>query len=147
MRELTTASFLITSASLSAQELERRLGLKPDDVWRLGDRRGTFSVQETVHGFILESKSSSHSSIEDHISAMLRRLEPFAEKIAALGDQVKVRLHCELHRKSSPSLYLERDAIRWLGVMGARLDIDVMILGDSSSGAPAAKEEKPAAGS
>ena len=145
MRESTVLTFTIKSATLSAKQIQDALGLAPDETWALGDRRGAFGTREETHGFVLESKAPRHASVEEHIGTMLRRLEPYAEKIAALCPQSTIRLHCELHRSSGASLTVGRDDMRWLGVMGAKLDVDVVVArgsGPVASGSAAKEPEK-----
>lgn len=128
MRDKTIVTFKITSATLTPQDLEARLGIKPDECWRAGDPRGTFAAIEKQHGYVLESKAPVSVSAEDHVKAMIQRLAPCAQKIGEIAPHATIQLTCELHRKASPSLYLDRDDLRWLGVMGARLDVDVFII-------------------
>jgi hypothetical protein len=69
---------------------------------------------------------------------MLRRLAPYAQKIGALAGEAVIEMSCIVHRRTVPPLKFERDDLRWLGVMGARLDVDIFILNE-----PAADKKKP----
>ena len=135
-REQTAVLFKIHSASLSAQEIQARTGLAPDESWKIGDARGPFGAVEKMHGFVLESKVRMQDSLDDHIKGMLKRLSPHAQKIGALANEAKIELCCMVHRKVAPALKFERDDLRWLGVMGARLDIDIYILSEPPKPAP-----------
>ncbi|MDE2490268.1 MAG: DUF4279 domain-containing protein [Elusimicrobia bacterium] len=141
-REQTSVVFKISSASLSARELETRLGLKPDLSWKAGEARGAFGAVEKLHGFVLESDRPAQNELGDHLKAMLKRLAPHAQKIGALAKDATIEMTCQVHRKSGPRLRFDRDDLRWLGVMGARLDVDVFILVDKP--APAAAPKPPA---
>jgi hypothetical protein len=59
-----------------------------------------------------------------------------------LANEAQIEMSCTVHRKIAPALRFQRDDLRWLGVMGARLDIDIYILHEaqkpSSSGAAGA---------
>ncbi|HXT02338.1 MAG TPA: DUF4279 domain-containing protein [Elusimicrobiota bacterium] len=129
-REQTVVTFNIFSAKLTAQDIEARTGLKPDDFWKTGDVRGAFGAKEKEHGFILQSKSRITDSLDDHLKEMIKRLAPYAQKIGALAGECKIEMSCQIHRKQGPRLKFERDDLRWLGVMGARLDVDVHILNE-----------------
>ncbi|MFI5360505.1 MAG: DUF4279 domain-containing protein [Elusimicrobiota bacterium] len=129
-REQTAVRFKISSATLSAADIQARTGLAPDESWKIGDARGAFSAVEKQHGFVLESKVRVQDSLDDHIQAMLKRLAPHAQKIGTLANEAKIELSCMIHRKAAPALKFERDDLRWLGVMGARLDIDIFILSE-----------------
>jgi hypothetical protein len=131
-REQTAVRFKISSATLSALDVQSRTGLAPDESWKIGEARGTFGAVEKLHGFVLESKARMQDSLPDHIQAMLKRLAPHAQQIGALANEAVIELSCIIHRKAAPALKFERDDLRWLGVMGARLDIDIFILQESA---------------
>jgi len=137
MKESTTVRFLITSATLSAVEVQNRLGLAPDESWKAGDKRGPFAAVEKFHGFVLESKAPMNASFDEHVKIMLKRVAPYAQKIGALSGEAVIELLCKVHRKTGPMLRFERDDLRWLGVMGARLDVDVFILVEPPAAKPA----------
>lgn len=138
LREQTAVTFRILSATLSAADIAARTGLTADETWKLGDARGRFGNVEKKHGFVLESKTLFSASLDDHIKAMLKRLAPAAQKIGALVNEASIEFVCTVHRKQAPMLRFERDDLRWLGVMGARLDVDIFVLNDPAARAPAA---------
>ena len=74
---------------------------------------------------------------------MLKRVAPQAQKIGALANEAKIEMACMVHRKIAPALKFERDDLRWLGVMGARLDIDIYILNEQQK--PSLFGSQPAA--
>ncbi len=129
-KEQTAVRFKISSASLSPQDLEARLGLTPDDSWKAGTARGAFGAVEKLHGFVLDSALPVTQALDAHVKAMLKRLSPYAQKIGALGADALVEFVCTVHRERGPRLKFERDDLRWLGVMGARLDVDVFIVAE-----------------
>lgn len=133
MREQTSIRFKITSPTMSAADVQARTGLVPDETWKVGDARGHFGNIEKQHGFVLDSKAPITSSLDDHVKAMLKRLAPYAQKIGALGGDAKIEFSCIVQRKQAPALRFERDDLRWLGVMGARLDVDVILISDAYS--------------
>ena len=118
--------------------------MAPDESWKIGDARGPFGAVEKMHGFVLESKVRMQDSLDDHIKAMLRRVAPHAQKIGALAAEARIELSCQVHRKIAPALKFERDDLRWLGVMGARLDIDIYILSEPPK--PAAAKQSGESG-
>ena len=130
MREQSSVQLKILSATLRPQDLQARLGLAPDESWSAGDRRGPFAAVEKHHGFVLESDQPPQALLEEHIKTLIRRIAPYAERIGALGAEASVEMICALHRKTGPAVRFERDDLRWLAVMGARLQMDVFILKD-----------------
>jgi hypothetical protein len=145
MREKTTVHFKIHSAKLTAQEIAARIGIEPDESWKAGDQRGPFGTREKLHGFVLESKLPPHGTLDEHVKAMLKRVAPSAQKIGALVADATIEFVCTIHRNIGPALRFERDDVRWLGVMGARLDVDVFILRDNAP-AKAAPPPPPTTG-
>jgi hypothetical protein len=131
MKEQTSVRFKISSATLSAADIQTRTGLVPDETWKIGDARGHFGNVETKHGFVLDSKAPIAHSLDDHVKAMLKRLAPCAQKVGALTGEAVIEFACIVHRKVAPALRFERDDLRWLGVMGARLDVDIFILNEA----------------
>jgi hypothetical protein len=131
MREQTSVRFKITSATLTAAVIQERTGLVPDETWKVGDARGHFGNVEKKHGFVMDSKTPITESLDDHVKGMLKRLAPCAQKIGALAGESDIEFGCIVHRKVAPALRFERDDLRWLGVMGARLDVDIMILNEA----------------
>ncbi|MFI5346747.1 MAG: DUF4279 domain-containing protein [Elusimicrobiota bacterium] len=131
MREQTSVRFTITSATLTAAQVQEATGLVPDETWKIGDARGHFGNVEKKHGFVLDSKTPITESLDDHVKGMIKRLAPFAQKIGALGGDTVVEFGCIIHRKVAPALRFGRDDLRWLGVMGARLDVDIFILNEA----------------
>lgn len=137
-RESTNITFTIESARLTAQEIEQRVGLKPDVSWLSGAERGAFGARAKAHGFVLESTNSPTEPFDNHLKGMIARLSPFAQKIGALGNDLDIEFVCSLHRRTAPAVEISRDNLRWLGVMGARLKLDIQIVGDQPKGAAAA---------
>jgi hypothetical protein len=110
----------------------------PDETWKIGDPRGHFGNIEKQHGFVLDSKTPISEPLDDHVKGMLKRLAPYAQKIGTLTGEAVIEFGCIVHRKIAPALRFDRDDLRWLGVMGARLDVDIFILSDAHT-KPASK--------
>ena len=133
MREQTSVRFKIASTTLGVSDIQTRTGLTPDETWKIGAPRGRFSNIEKANGFVLESKLTMQNSLDDHVKAMLKRLIPHAQQIGALAGEAVIEFSCIVHRKTGPAVKLERDELRWLGVMAARLEIDVFIIGETKA--------------
>ncbi len=133
LREQTSVTFQILSLTLTAVDIAARTELTADATWKSGDQRGRFGTVEKKNGFVLESKLPIVSSLDEHVKAMLRRLAPAAQKIGALANDCTIEFICTVHRKTAPMLRFDRDDLRWLGVMGARLDVDTFVLDDKGT--------------
>jgi len=130
MREQTEFRMKITSATLTPQEIEARIGLKPYESWKTGDRLGTFGAPARENGFVVESGVPTFAQFADCLGALLQKLAPSAQKIGALVPHAKIDVICTVRRKTAPALVFERDALRWLAVMGATLYVDTSVFSD-----------------
>lgn len=139
-RETTNVRLRITSATLTAADIEAKLGLKPDESWKIGDRTGTFGAILKDHGYALDAVSPYSLKLADHMRAMIKRIAPVAAKIGEISAQAKVEMVCTMFCKSPPPMVFERDDLRWLAAIGASLDIEVAQLIERAQ--PAA-EKKP----
>jgi hypothetical protein len=127
-REMTTVVLRITSPTLSPQDIEARLGIKPDESWKLGDRVGTFKSVQKLHGYELNSTLFPSAQLLEHYRGMIKRIAPVAQKIGEISAQGTVEMVCKLQVKALPPIAFERDDIRWLAALGARLDFDILLL-------------------
>jgi hypothetical protein len=135
LRESTEVKLKITSATLAPADLEARLGAKADESWKIGDRLGTFGAQQKTHGLLFDAQGPMSGSVEDHIRSLLKRVAPFAPKVAELAaaGAATIEVLCQITRKAAPPLRLEKDDLRWLAYLNARLDISVNILVERSA--------------
>ena len=140
-RESTVVHLRITSATLTATEVEAKLGIKPDEAWKTGDRTGTFGAILKDHGYVLDSTAMMTTRPADHFRSLLKRIAPVAQKIGELSAQAKVEVVVSIISKNIPPVSFERDDLRWLAAMGAQLDIEISLLVERA--APASSEKKP----
>ncbi|MDX6769198.1 MAG: DUF4279 domain-containing protein [Elusimicrobiota bacterium] len=142
MRESTEIRLVVTSATITAKDLEARLGVKPDDSWVAGEERGTFKNKEKFHGFVLES-GAPHLPFNEQLRALIKRLASCAVKLGELAPHLKAQVQCRLQRKQVPPLDFERDDLRWLAAMGAGLEVDVTVEAPPPPPAAKAGGDKP----
>jgi len=142
MRENTILRLKITSATLTPQDIEAKLGVKPDESWKIGDRTGVFGAVEKTHCYALISSQLPSASFEDHLRSLMQRLSPLAQKIGEMAAQATIKFICTLQRKTIPSIVFGRDDLRWLGVMGAQLDVEMSLIVERPS-EPAKKPGTP----
>lgn len=142
MRETTDVRLVITSATVTASDLEARLGVKPDDSWKAGDMRGTFKNVEKHHGFVVES-GAPLLPFKEQLRALIKRLAACAVTLGQLAPHVKAQVQCRLTRKQVPPLDFERDDLRWLAAMGAGLEVDITVEAPPPAPAKGAAGDKP----
>lgn len=138
-RESTSVRLLITSATLTAAAIESKLGIKPDESWKIGDRTGTFGALLKDHGYALDAVAPYSVNLADHLRAMIKRIAPVAQKIGEISGQAKVQMVCTLFCKAPPLITFERDDLRWLAALGASLDVGVTLIVDRAK----AEAKKP----
>ena len=130
MREQTDIRLIITSPTMTSQDIEASIGLKPNESWKIGDRLGAFGASAREHGFVIESGVLPSASFQSYLAGLIGKIEPAAQKIGALGDRCAIEVVCELHRKAAPLLTFEREEMRLFGVIGAGLRIDTFIIAE-----------------
>ena len=140
LRESTIVRLRITSLTMTALEIEAKLGIKADESWKIGDRTGTFGAVLKDHGYALDSSVAFSTKLSDHFRAMIKRIAPVAQKIGEISTQAKVEMVCTVLCKNIPPVSFERDDLRWLAAIGARLDVDITVLQERAQ--PVA-EKKP----
>lgn len=140
-RESTIVRLRITSPTVTAAEVEAKLGLKPDEAWKLGDRTGTFGAILKEHGYALDSTAMMTTKLEDHFRSMIKRIAPVAQKIGEISTVAKVEMVCSIITKNVPPVSFHKDDLRWLAAIGASLDVEISVLTERAASGPA--ERKP----
>lgn len=150
-RENINVRLKITSATLTAADIEASLGIKADESWKLGDRTGVFGAIEKAHCYTLISTAQPTGTLEEHVQSMIKRVAPVATKIGEFAKSAKIQIICTIQRKVLPPIVFGRDDLRWFGAMGAQLDVEVTLMADpardalragGSGGAPATDPAK-----
>lgn len=136
MRESTDVRLVVTSATVTAEDLQARLNFKPDDSWKAGEERGTFKNKEKFHGFVVES-GHPLLGFEGQLRELIKRVAACAVTLGQLAPHLKAEVQCRLMRKQVPPIDIPRDELRWLAAMGASLALDITL--EAPPPAPAAK--------
>ena len=140
-RETTVVQLRITSTTLTAAAVEAALGIKPDEAWKTGDRTGTFGALLKEHGYVLDSTAMMTTKPADHFRSLLKRIAPVAQKIGELSAQAKVEVVVSVIARNIPPVSFEKDDLRWLAAMGAKLDVEIALLVERA--AQVSTEKKP----
>lgn len=132
---------IISSETLTPDDISGQIGIPCDRSWRVGDLRGKTGKRWTTSGWVLKSATaaSSHtvsSLFSSCLSNLAKRLEPITEKIKDLSVEGDVGVSVEILAPEIPGLCIDRDTLRVIASVGAWLDIDVII----SDGSPDAIE-------
>lgn len=87
----SAAYLTILSDDLSPDDLWRSIGLTPDQSWRKGERQSPQVRRATPHnGITYDSQLPESDPSHDHLAALIARLEPHGEQIAATVSQPSV---------------------------------------------------------
>lgn len=121
----TIVRLKITSAVHDPDFISSKLGMACDRGWKIGDLRPHTSIRETSNGWMLGSGLDRSAGLEAHLSALLHRLQPIAERMRSeLVADVK-EISCVIYSASPPALNFDSATISLIGHLGAGLDIDL----------------------
>lgn len=120
-------SLVIRGKSLDPDAVSEALGLRPTEVWRLGDRFPAPSPRKHKDsGWRLKGKPVAGFNLSKHVEALVKQLEPYAERFPQLPEEASLYVQCDVcdyeFRKSN--LSLSRDAVAGVSKLGAEIDID-----------------------
>jgi hypothetical protein len=132
MNQETYVCLKIFSEKMTSDEITAAVGVHCDRSWKIGDIRGKTIIKEKNHGWVVESGLSKEATLEEHIEALMRRLEPFINKIQQLSGQNDVCFSCVIYSEYNPPLFFEKAVIKWISALGACMDLDTYVLGEAS---------------
>lgn len=141
-RETTVVRLRITSPTVTAAEIEAKLGIKPDEAWKIGDRTGTFGAILKDHGYQLDSTAMMTLKVDDHFRSLLKRIAPVAQKIGEISASAKVEIVVSVISKHIPPVSFQRDDLRWMAAMGAQLEVELSELVERAA-QPSSEGKKP----
>ncbi|MEK7388863.1 MAG: DUF4279 domain-containing protein [Elusimicrobiota bacterium] len=141
MQESIGVRLKISSTTLTAQDIEARLNIKPDESWKIGDLTGAFGAVLKQHGYALDSKGPLRATPAEHLHLLLKRVASVAQIIGELSTQATVEVLCHARCKTLPPFSFTRDDVRWLAALGAKLELDAVLIADRPS---ADQSKKPA---
>ena len=124
----SSASLIVLSEDLSAQELAELVGLPAHERWDRGDRAyapGRFA------GYKLSSRLAESETPAEHLTDLLDQIEPITSRVRALvvdGRISSVRVWLGYHIPNwNPGLSLSADHLARLDELEAGLEIDIYV--------------------
>jgi Domain of unknown function (DUF4279) len=126
------AKLTILSDEIPAAEISRRLGIDADESWRRGELagRGRSGRRHPHHGWTLTSGLSDDASTNEHLGALVARLEPVAAELRKLATQpgITAKLWLFEHIENwNPGLWLPPDQLASLARIGIGLAVDIYV--------------------
>jgi hypothetical protein len=121
-------SLIVTSQSLSPEEISSLLGLQPTKVWHMGAplfassaRNASANVWKLMAGGPQEQLTAT--PLFDELIAVIRN---HRDRFAMLPDDAECELQCAAYfREQTPGISLSPDHVKALAAIGASVDIDL----------------------
>jgi len=122
----------ILSEQLTPSQLDSMIGIRCDEGWLKGGFKPRTKMIARKHGWLLESGLPASDLIEHHISSLLARVSPFAEKIRLVSDKADVSFSCVVYTNTRQGFCFSSSTVNAICRLGASLEIDLYILRKSS---------------
>ena len=121
---------IFTSTHLLPSQISAAIGIEGDEIWSIGDKRSKTKLLEIENGLLAKSKLDKSLDLATQIESMMKHFSELEDKFSnfsAMPD-CEIQLSCVVYSNGAPSLNFERHITRWIGTIGASLDIDVYIV-------------------
>lgn len=132
MKARYQARLKIIGEKLHPDTITVRVGLEPHRTLAAGDERPHTNIVETTNLSELHSGLPQDRDLAEHISALLKAVEPVADRIRRMASDHTILLSCVVHAPREPALALNREAIEKLARIGAEVDFDLYIGSDDA---------------
>lgn len=134
MRTRQYAYFAIRSETVTAVEIAARLGVEPDRASVRGSKATTPRLRPATHAYELHAKVPAGEQFDVGVAALIARLRPLAEPLAALAREghagvLQLVRTFDADDADSPAedtlgWHLDAAALAFLASIGAALDVD-----------------------
>jgi hypothetical protein len=127
--------FALKSERVSAHEMTSQLGLEPDEIMVRGSK-GANPLRPVVHAWEVVCREPG-LTVDEQIGRILDRLEPYADRIAALVETIDVAepgvtatlqvvrsFNDDEGEEDLLGWHLDKRTLRFLHRVGAELDVD-----------------------
>lgn len=110
-------------------DITTRLGIKPTDCWKKGDRNERTHIERKFSRWSLYTRLDRSEVLEAHVDDVLEQLQPIREKIVDLRNEVDggMQLVAFFHR-GYPGLHFEVPTLSKLAAMNLSMDMDFYYL-------------------
>ena len=124
----------LTSKKYSPEEVTLATGLQPTKTWRMEDWIVGTARSYDWNGWSLASGLDMASELEDHLSALLTRLEPAMSALKELSCRWDLEVSCVIYAKVFVQpCHFDRETIQKLASLGAQIDVDFYCCLESGS--------------
>jgi hypothetical protein len=139
-----SVDLVIRSSVLTPEELADAIGLAPDRLWGKGQARNHTGRPHEASGVAFGSGLPENAHPQEQMDALIRRLEPYGEKIAVLARRVNAESDLRgkpvcIHFACTPTggmpgYFFAAPVIRFLSEIGASLAVSLYITEDVVEG-------------
>jgi Domain of unknown function (DUF4279) len=115
-------------------DITRDIGLQPTEAWEIGDLvYPRVSLRHKKNGWSLASGLSKYASFEEHMNALLDKVEPVLPAFAKVARLYYTELACAIYvyhenGESKPAVHLDTRSVRIVEALGAEVDFDLYYL-------------------
>lgn len=127
MSVIYKACFRALSDELSPDKILSQIGGAPSSMWGKGEPRSAMShLLHKENGIEFESQVSELQSLEEHLLALRAKLHPLSSNISRAHIDKIVSCSVNVFGDDRPEIYLSADTLKFLGLIEASVDIDIM---------------------
>ena len=131
MKQETIVRLKIISKDHTPQNISETVGLQCDESWHRGETRKHTIIIEDDNGWVIHSGLARAASLDEHLDALWKKVEPVKAQIHRLSSRDTVEWSCVVYSTAMPALDFGPAIISRLAELGAGLDIDLYVLPES----------------
>ncbi|MGA9380240.1 MAG: DUF4279 domain-containing protein [Phormidium sp.] len=125
------AYFALTKFDFEPEEITAKLGIIPDETWRVGDLitpRGT--IRKKHNGWRLNSKLEKSAELEDHVKSVLEQLQVGWLPLVELCSQYYAEIAGVIYYWSGsvPAIHFDKHIMQQVAELNAEIDVDLYLL-------------------
>jgi len=127
-----SARLVITGFTCDPDHITHLLGVKPHEIWRIGDALPFASARRRAdNGWVIASTIHNTIDLDAHVTSILHVLDKKHHHFAALPEGSQVSLSCGItvnKGPGGPSIVFPPSMLATLAALGAEVSIDVYCL-------------------
>ena len=140
MKNEIQADLVIADFPCNPDEITRELGVQPRRTWLEGEPvTPGLSMKRKSNGWVLSSGLDKQASFEEHVKALLEKINPNIERFALVCTRYHAELSCAVYiyynnEESTPWLGFDKEQTKALGDIGIAVDFDLYVLPGEDNG-------------
>ena len=123
-------SLVIGSTEHTPEQLDSIVGMRCDEYHLKGSPILQSGRTHKENYWEVYSGLPRDASFQEHLTALLARVSPFAENIRSLSGSARVELSCVLYLREAqgPDSWFDSSAVKAIADLGASIDLDIYLL-------------------